>query len=265
MKSSPWAKLTTSMMPKISVKPEATSARIMPVTIPLTVWIRMRSSGIPTLDPQVPMDHRVISAELGGGGMMPDRALLHEVDTLARRERQRDILLHEQNGDMLAPEHADDLADLRDHPRHEPLRRLVQQDDLGLQHHGAGDREHLLLAARQRSAGLVAPLGEHREIVVDLPQELLLASLGEAVAVETGAEVLHDGQQPEDPAVLWHIADPEPCQPVRRQAAHGPALEQHLARARLDQAHDGLERRALADAVAAEQAHHFAAADPQRD
>ncbi len=39
MNSSPWAKLTTSMMPKISVSPEATSARIMPVTMPFTVWI----------------------------------------------------------------------------------------------------------------------------------------------------------------------------------------------------------------------------------
>ena len=47
MKSSPWAKLTTSMMPKISVSPEATSASIMPVTMPLTVWMMMMSQGIP--------------------------------------------------------------------------------------------------------------------------------------------------------------------------------------------------------------------------
>ena len=52
MNSSPWAKLTTSMMPKISVRPEATSARIMPVTRPFTVWIRMRSQGISM--PQTP-------------------------------------------------------------------------------------------------------------------------------------------------------------------------------------------------------------------
>jgi len=39
MNSSPWAKFTTSMMPKISVRPEATSARIIPVTTPLTVWM----------------------------------------------------------------------------------------------------------------------------------------------------------------------------------------------------------------------------------
>jgi hypothetical protein len=39
MNSSPCAKFTTSMMPKIRVSPEATSARIMPVTMPFTVWM----------------------------------------------------------------------------------------------------------------------------------------------------------------------------------------------------------------------------------
>ena len=34
MNNSPWAKFTTSMMPKISVSPDAISARIMPVTMP---------------------------------------------------------------------------------------------------------------------------------------------------------------------------------------------------------------------------------------
>ncbi len=45
MNSSPWAKFTTSKMPKISVSPEATSARIMPATMPFTVWMMKRSSG----------------------------------------------------------------------------------------------------------------------------------------------------------------------------------------------------------------------------
>ena len=39
MNNSPCAKFTTSMMPKISVRPDATSARIMPVTMPFNVWI----------------------------------------------------------------------------------------------------------------------------------------------------------------------------------------------------------------------------------
>ena len=57
MNSSPWAKLTTSMMPKMSVRPEATSARIMPVTMPLTVWMTMMSQGMSSAEnpcPQTP-------------------------------------------------------------------------------------------------------------------------------------------------------------------------------------------------------------------
>ncbi len=41
---SPWAKLTTSMMPKIRVRPEATSASTMPLTSPLTVCTRICSN-----------------------------------------------------------------------------------------------------------------------------------------------------------------------------------------------------------------------------
>ena len=44
MTRSPWAKFTTSMMPKMRVSPEATSARIIPFTRPVTVWTKMAST-----------------------------------------------------------------------------------------------------------------------------------------------------------------------------------------------------------------------------
>jgi len=60
MNNSPCAKLTTSMMPKMSVRPEATSAKIMPLTTPFTVWMISKSTGMlwkkcatrPSLDPR---------------------------------------------------------------------------------------------------------------------------------------------------------------------------------------------------------------------
>ena len=105
--------------------------------------------------------------------MMAHAALLHDIDALAGLEGQRHVLLDQQHRDAFVVQHLDDLADLRDHARHQPLGRLVEQDDLGLEHHGAGDRQHLLLAARQRAAGLVAPLGQHREEGVDLVEQRL--------------------------------------------------------------------------------------------
>ena len=58
MNNSPWAKFTTSMMPKISVSPDAIKARIMPVTMPLTVWMMMRSRGMAWKNwPSAPIAH----------------------------------------------------------------------------------------------------------------------------------------------------------------------------------------------------------------
>src|SRR6266851_629099 len=109
MNSSPCAKLTTSMMPKIRVSPEATSARIMPVTMPLIVWIRIWSNGIACstesstrLHSHVLMNDRVIGPQFGRGGVVPYHALLDQVDALAGVERQRHVLLDQQHRHALA-------------------------------------------------------------------------------------------------------------------------------------------------------------------
>src|SRR5437660_10078960 len=144
MNNSPWAKFTTSMMPKISVSPEATSARIMPTTMPLIAWIRICSS---KLDSQIFVDDLVARVQFRSSRVMAHLALLHEVDAFARLERERHVLLHQQNRDALAAQHVDDVPDLRDHARHQPLGRLIEQDNFRLEHHRPRDREHLLLAA----------------------------------------------------------------------------------------------------------------------
>src|ERR1051326_5123402 len=155
MNNSPWAKFTTSMMPKISVRPEAISARIMPVTMPFSVWMKNSSIGksakndkiAAILHSEILLDDVVADLQIGRFGVMADDALLHEIDALAGFERQRHILLNQEDGDALAMQRIDNLVNLRDHARHQPFGRLVEQDDLGLQHHGPRDGEHLLLAA----------------------------------------------------------------------------------------------------------------------
>src|SRR4029077_4769079 len=100
MKSSPWAKFTTSMMPKIRVSPEATSARIMPVTTPLTVWIRICSMGMPTLHSQIVRNDGGVDPQRGRHGVVSDDALFDDVDPLAGLQGQRNILFHQQDGDL---------------------------------------------------------------------------------------------------------------------------------------------------------------------
>src|SRR5215472_15827758 len=95
--SSPCAKFTTSMTPKIRVRPEATSARIMPVTTPFTVWIKICSNAMSMLHAQILVDHRVAYLQLSCRGMVAHCSLLHQVNSLADLQRQRHILLDQQD------------------------------------------------------------------------------------------------------------------------------------------------------------------------
>src|SRR2546427_3358180 len=215
MKSSPWAKLTTSMIPKISVRPEATRARIIPVTIPLMTWIRSRSNGIVTLHSQVLVDDRVVPPEVRRGRVVAHHPFLHDVHAARDLEGQSHVLLDEQDRHPVAVEDVDDLVDLGDHAGHQTLGRLVEEDDLGLEHHRPRDREHLLLAARERATRLVAPLPQHREPPVDLLEQGVASRRLHAGPVEPGSEVLEDAQKPKDATVLRHVGDAEPGQVVR--------------------------------------------------
>src|SRR5688572_2907260 len=257
---SPCAKLTTSMMPKISVSPEATSARIKPLTRPFTVWIRIVS----TSDPQVLVDDRVIGPEIGGRRVVTDDALLHDVDAVRRIERERDVLLDEQDRDPGPVQDVDDLADLPDHAWHQPFGRLVEQDDLRLEHHRAGDREHLLLAAGERAAGLVPALLQNREARVHLLEQLVAPDVGDAGTVEAGPEVLADGQQLEDSPVLGHPRDAAPREVVRRYSADGLAFEGDATFGRSHEPGDRLQRGRLADTVAPEETDDLARAHLDR-
>ena len=61
----------------------------------------------------------------------------------------------------------DDVEGALDDVGREPERGLVEHDELRPRHQRAADREHLLLAARQRAGGLVPPLGEPRKLLED--------------------------------------------------------------------------------------------------
>ena len=57
----------------------------------------------------------------------------------------------------------DQREQLLDQQRRQAERRLVEDQELRLGHQSAADRQHLLLAARQRAGALALPLGEPRE------------------------------------------------------------------------------------------------------
>src|SRR6266567_648158 len=210
------------------------------------------------------MDDGVVYLQIGGHAVVPNDAFFQDVDTPGGIERQRYVLLDQQDGYIVALEHSDNLSDLRDHAWHQTFCRLVQQNDLRLEHHRARDGEHLLLAPGKRAARLIATLGQYRKIFVDLVQELVFSGLRHAVAIEPGAQVLDHRQQAKDPPVLGNVRDADPRQPMSRHLGNGLPFEPHLAFTWADKAGDGLQGRALADSVAPEQTDDLRLSDFER-
>src|SRR3979490_955228 len=84
-----------------------------------------------------------------------DHAVDHDIAAMGELERVVGVLLDQEHGDAVARiELAQDADDLLGDERPKPQRGLVEQQQPRPTHQGAGDREHLLLAARQGAAAL---------------------------------------------------------------------------------------------------------------
>src|ERR1051326_161066 len=108
--------------------------------------------------------HILALQELGAGPGQRDLAVDHDVAAMRELEGVEGVLLDQEDRDLVARvELAHDVEDLLGDQWGEAERGLVEQQEARAAHQGAGDRQHLLLAARQRAAALVAPLGETGE------------------------------------------------------------------------------------------------------
>ena len=166
-----------------------------------------------------------------------------------------EVLLDEQHGRQLRQplEHVRELGDER---RREPLRRLVDEQQAVVVEQRPRDRDHLLLAAGERSRPLARTLPQLREKVVDEVVARLGVALGEP-------QVLLDGEPGEDVAVLGHVADAAADDAVRRKRRQVVAGELHRS-APADETEDRPQRRRLADAVPSEQRGHAALRNVER-
>src|SRR6476620_6813378 len=82
---------------------------------------------------------------------------LEHVCTARRAERELRVLLHDENGEALfLVQVAEDAEALPHDDRREAERRLVEEQKPRPRHERAGDREHLLLSAGERSGLLRA-------------------------------------------------------------------------------------------------------------
>ncbi len=159
---------------------------------------------------------------------------------------------------------AQDAEDLGHDLRRQPERRLVQQQQLGPQHQRAADRQHLLLAARQRARLLVAALAEPRETRVHLLDVLRrrAALSRRTCAPRRRFSSTDSAVKVPRPSGTWatprrttsSVALPTSCWPSNSDAAAGA---HHLA--------DGAQRGRLAGAVGAEDGGDAAGLEPEVD
>ncbi len=128
---------------------------------------------------------------------------------------------------------------------------LVENQQLRLEHERAADRELLLLPAGKIAAAPVQHLLQHGKQLEDARRDRRGAVLAHAQA---DAQVFLDRQLRKNLAPLRHVADAEPRALLGRQLEQIGAVERDAAGRRRQQAHDALEQRGLAHAVAAHQA-----------
>src|SRR6266478_2700518 len=206
----------------------------------------------------------VVLFELGGGARHHKPAGLEEVGVVGEVEGHRRVLLHQEHAHpLLLVDRSHDAEDLAHHQGGQAERRLVEQEQAGARHERPRDRQHLLLAPRERARLLPAALGEDREIPVDLLVVLAEARLLPP-RVGSEAEVLLDAQVHERAATLRGVGDAEAHDVLGGLAVDPLAVEAHLAAGLYHSAHRP-ERRGLAGSVGAEDRGDAAALHRERE
>ena len=137
----------------------------------------------------------------------------------------------------------------RDDHRGEALGRFVHHEKPRIAEQSARYREHLLFAARELSAAVVAALRQSRECRIDPVDRPRMAASARAFA-ET--QRLVDGKTRPEAASLRHEADAGADDLVRLRGRDFASVETHGARPRPHQADDRVAKRRLAHAVAAD-------------
>ena len=208
---------------------------------------------------------------LGGLAELDDLAEIHDRDPVGDMTDDSDIMGDEEVGQMQpALQLAQQIQDLRLDRDVQRRGRLVQHQEARLQRQRAGDGDALALAAGEFMGIAVEQLGPQADLL-GKPHDAGLA-LGRAQPVRHGQRLGDDAGHRHARIqralrVLEHDLE-APAERGQRLARGRPdigAVEQHLARRRPLQAHDGLAQRGLAAARFADDAQGLAAPDLEVD
>ena len=136
---------------------------------------------------------------------------------MSQLQRESCVLLDDQDRHpFFDVELSDHVEDLQHDQRGEAERGFVEQQEFGTAQQCAGDRQHLLLAAGERSAQLVFSFTENRKQLVGVVDVLFDPRL---VVARVGPEfeVLQHGEPRKNLAAFGRLAQPQPNDLMRRQ------------------------------------------------
>jgi len=154
--------------------------------------------------------------------------VFQNVSSMGNLESHMGILFHKKDGRFVfLVDFADDLKDETNNQRGKAQGRFVKEKKLGPGHERPGNRQHLLLTAAERSAGLMATVGEDREQIIDRVQVVFDS---QPVPAQEGAhiEVLRDGQLGKDMPALRYLADPHGHDGIGSSGMNGLSLKDDL-------------------------------------
>src|SRR5579883_3409554 len=204
-----------------------------------------------------------LSLEFLGAAIEGDTAFDQDDAAIGYGGDGGEILVDDDRGNAGLADRANDRPDLFRDERRQALRRLVEDEEVGISHERAADGEHLLLAPRKLRAAMIEPLGQPwkggddaREIPIAPPV---------AAGPRRHDEMLAHAQGREDAATLRHEGDAGACHEMRLRSGHGAAVNPHLAAARRGEAQQRSEQGRLAHAVASHEPDRLAAADGEID
>src|SRR5438094_8577940 len=159
----------------MSERPEAIRKYIAPSPRPVIV---SSTKVLISRDPQQATHERLVAEKLRRFALVADAPGVDHDDVSRNLADDAKVLLDEHDRRELggALEHPRDLGDEQ---RREALRRLVDQEQRVAVQKRARDRNHLLLAARERAGPLLAALLQLGEELVDEAVARLGGALGE--------------------------------------------------------------------------------------
>ena len=271
MISSPWAKLTSRMIPKITAMPSANRAYRLPSAMAsiaswMTSWAVTSASGARRQKPEVrgveaaharrarPACPRARCGRSAGRRCGPRAATV-----------RLHVLLDQQDRRAVVADLGDRREHLVDEQRRQAQRRLVEQEEPRLGDQRPSDRELLLLAAGER------PGRQPRRSCAAPGSARAPARAAASVRARSGLAVRPSSRfsptvsvvkmwRPSSTSAMPRLAMSSVCEPGERmaEAGDGPAGDRH-------EPGDRGERRRLARAVRAHEADDLALARPERD